>query len=135
MALNKVIIIGRLVRNPEVRYSQMQDGQQMAIARYTLAVDRNGKDKGTDYPSCVAFGKQGEFAEKYLKQGMKIAIEGRLQTGSYEKEGVKHYTTDIVVEKHEFCEGKKESQESEPPAVNGDFVNVPEGIENDLPFK
>jgi single-strand DNA-binding protein len=138
MALNKVIIIGRLVRDPDVRYTQIQSGEQMAIARYSLAVDRVGKDKGTDYPNCVAFGKQGEFAEKYLKKGMKIAIEGRLQTGSYEKDGVKHYTTDIVVERHEFCESKGESQESAPqpaPEVAEGFMNIPEGASDDLPFK
>ena len=105
MALNRVILIGRLTGSPEVRYSNV-NGDQLAIARYTLAVDRKKKDE-TDFIRCVAFGKQGEFAEKYLNKGMKIGVEGRIQTGSYEdKDGKKVYTTDVVVEAHEFCEKK-----------------------------
>lgn len=131
MALNNVVLMGRLTRDPDVRYTTKQDGNQMCIARYSLAVGRVGKDAPTDYISCVAFGKQGEFTEKYLKQGTKIAVCGRIQTGSYEKDGRKIYTTDVVVESQEFAESKKEDA---PPASN-DFVDVPEGIENDLPFR
>jgi len=130
MALNKVILIGRLTRDPDVRYSN-NDGDQLCIARYTLAVDRIKKGE-TDFIGCVAFGKQGEFAEKYLNQGTKIAIEGRIQTGSYtDKDGKKVYTTDVVVEKHEFCESKSD----EPPKSNGEFMNVPKDVGDSLPFK
>lgn len=130
MALNKVILIGRLTRDPDVRYSN-NDGDQLCISRYTLAVDRIKKDEA-DFISCVAFGKQGEFAEKYLKQGTKIAIEGRIQTGSYtDKDGKKVYTTDVVIEKHEFCESKSD----EPPKSNGEFMNVPKDVGDSLPFK
>lgn len=132
--MNKVILLGRLTRDPDVRYSQSQSGENMCIARYTLAVDRRGKDAGADFISCVAFGKNGEFAEKYLKQGTKIAVTGRLQTGSYtNKDGQKVYTTDVVVEEHDFAESKG-SQPAPQPEDNG-FIKVPEGIENDLPFK
>lgn len=132
--MNKWTGIGRLTKNPEVRYTSRQDGTQTCIARFTLAVDRRIKQEGqqnADFISCVAFGKQGEFAEKYLKQGIKIGVCGRIQTGSYtNKDGQKVYTTDVVVEEQEFAESKKEDA---PPASN-DFVNIPEGIENDLPF-
>lgn len=113
--MNKVLAIGRLTRDPEVRWSQ--DGQT-CIARYTLAIDRPKKSDdqnapSADFPSCVAFGKSGEFAEKYLHKGMKIAIEGHLQTGSYTaKEGHKVYTTDIVVDRHFFCESKSDQSGS-----------------------
>ena len=131
--MNKVELIGRLTRDADVRYTQNQNGENMAIARYTLAVDRRGKDAGADFISCVAFGKNAEFAEKYLHQGMKIAVSGRIQTGNYtNKDGQKVYTTDVVVEEQEFCESKKSDQQTEPD--NG-FVKVPEGIENDLPWK
>ena len=103
--MNKVILTGRLTRDPEVRYTNGDN--QMAIARYTLAVDRRGKDKDADFPNCVCFGKAAEFVEKYLKKGTKIAVTGRIQTGSYtNKGGVKVYTTEVVVEDHEFCESK-----------------------------
>lgn len=128
--MNKVILMGRLTRDPDVRYSN-NDGDQLCIARYTLAVDRIKKGE-TDFISCVVFGKQGEFAEKYLNQGTKIAIEGRIQTGSYtNKDGQKVYTTDVVVEKHEFCESKSD----EPPKSNGEFMNVPKDVGDSLPFK
>lgn len=131
--MNKWYGIGRLTKDPEVRYSN-----DMAVARYTLAIDRRGKEKNTDFISCVAFGKQGEFVEKYLKKGMKIAAVGRIQTGSYEKDGKKIYTTDVVVEEHEFCEAKGEAKEAEaepaPPAQEN-FIDIPEGIEETLPFK
>ena len=152
--MNKVILMGRLTRDPDIRYSNSQDGSQMAIARYTIAVDRrfarrNGGDnqQTADFISCVAFGRQGEFAEKYLKQGTKIAVTGRIQTGSYtNKEGQKVFTTEVVVEEQEFAESKNAASGSQggyepqsapsPEAANADaFMNIPEGIENDLPFK
>lgn len=132
MALNKVILIGRLTRDPDVRYSNI-DGDQLCIARYTLAVDRIKRGE-TDFISCVAFGKNGEFAEKYLKKGMKIAVEGRIQTGSYtDKDGKKVYTTDVVIEGHEFCESKGENR---PPSQPKDeYISVPDVAVDDLPFK
>lgn len=129
--MNKVILCGRLTKDPDVRYSQGE--KTMAIARYSLAIDRY-KD-GTDYPSIIAFGKQGEFAEKYLKKGMKILVEGRIQTGSYEKDGKKIYTTDVVVDRHEFVEPKQEySQEPPKPDDNDSFMEIPEGAQDELPF-
>lgn len=111
--MNKVMLIGRLTKDPEVRYSQ--GAEQMAIARYTLAVQRN-KDEA-DFISCVAFGGAGEFAERYLQKGMKIAVVGHIQTGSYEnKDKQRVYTTDVVVESHEFCESKREVEEDPAPA-------------------
>lgn len=135
--MNKWLGIGRLVADPEVRYSQGDN--QTCIARYRIAVDRRYKKDGeqeTDFISCVAFGKNGEFAEKYLHKGMKIGVEGRIQTGSYEKDGVKHYTTDIVVEAHDFCESKGTSSNPAPaPQVDDDgFMNIPDGIDEELPF-
>lgn len=133
--MNKFIGIGRLTADPEVRYSN-KDNEQLAIAKYKIAINRAGKDAGADYISCVAFGKNGEFAEKYLKKGMKIAVVGRVQTGSYtNKDGQKVYTTDIVIESQEFCETKKESAEATPAEAPDGFLDVPDGIENDLPFK
>ena len=134
--MNKSILMGRLTRDPEIKYSQNQD--QMCIARFTLAVDRRGrKTEGqptADFISCVAFGKNGEFVEKYLKQGTKIALTGHIQTGSYtHKDGQKVYTTDVVVDEMEFAESKKES--SSQPSTDNSFVDIPEGIEGDLPFK
>lgn len=132
--MNKVELIGRLTREPDVRYSQA--AEPMAIARYTLAVDRKFKRDGqqtADFISCVAFGKQGEFAEKYLHKGTKIAVIGRIQTGSYNnKDGQKVYTTDVVAEEHEFVESKKEETQPETDA-NG-FVNIPDSIDEELPF-
>lgn len=134
--MNKVFLIGRTTKEPEVRYSTTKDGNQMAIARYTLAIDRRGKDAGTDFISCVAFGKQGEFVEKYIKKGMKIGVAGRIQTGSYEKDGKKVYTTDVVVEEHEFCERRAEANvEEDIPEKAPEFMDIPEGIEAELPFK
>lgn len=127
--MNKVILVGRLTRDPEVRYSQGE--KAMAIARYTLAVDRY--KEGADFPGIIAFGKQAEFAEKYLKQGMKILVEGRIQTGSYEKDGKKIYTTDIVVERHEFVE-KKAANESAGTEAPADFYNVNDAMMDGLPF-
>lgn len=137
--MNKVILMGRLTRDPEVRYSQGENS--MAIARWTLAVDRRFKKQGeqdADFISCVAFGKAAEHAEKYFKQGLKIALTGRIQTGSYtNKEGQKVYTTDIVVEESEFAEAKNTSQGNSqaPSAAGGDgFMNIPEGIDEEIPF-
>ena len=151
--MNKVILMGRLTRDPEVRYSQGESS--LAIARYSLAVDRrfnrNNQDGQTaDFINCVAFGKSGEFAEKYLKKGTKIAVTGRIQTGSYtNKDGQKVYTTEVVVEDQEFAESKNAqggsngfSGGSQAPAFDapsssnaGDgFINVPDGIDEELPF-
>ena len=147
--MNKVILMGRLTRDPEVRYTQGDNA--MAIARYTLAVDRrfnrnNGDDQTADFIGCVAFGRAGEFAEKYFRKGTKIAVTGRIQTGSYtNKDGVKVYTTDIIAEDIEFAESKNSSggdggytggQSSRPaPASAGDgFMNIPDGIDEELPF-
>lgn len=134
--MNKVELIGRLTRDPDVRYSTTKNGEQICIARYTLAIDRKDKDAGADFISCVAFGKSGEFTEKYLKQGMKIGISGRIQTGSYtNKDGNKVYTTDIVVEEQEFCESKSSAPQIPQDASAEGFISIPDGIENDLPFK
>ena len=139
--MNKVFLMGRLTRDPEVRYSQGEE--PIAIARYTLAIDRRARrdvnnDQTADFISCVAFRKNGEFAEKYLRQGTKIAISGRIQTGSYtNKDGIKVYTTEVVVDEQEFAESKKGNNEERPESDNYDegFMNIPEGIENDLTFK
>lgn len=135
--MNKWIGIGRLVADPEVRYSQGQNAT--CVARYRLAVNRKYKREGeqeADFISCVAFGKAGEFAEKYLHKGMKIAVSGKIQTGSYEKDGVKHYTTDIVVEEHDFCEskGSGSGSPSAPQVDSYGFINIPDGYEEELPF-
>ena len=142
--MNKVILLGRLTRDPEVRCSQGESAT--TIARYTLAVDRRFKKEGeatADFIGCVAFGKQAEFAEKYLRQGTKIAISGRIQTGSYtDRNGNKVYTTDIVVEEQEFAESKgtgeqKNTQEPPQPTPKdlGDgFMNIQDGIDEELPF-
>lgn len=145
--MNKVILMGRLTRDPEVRYSQGE--QSMAIARYTLAVDRrfrrDADQQTADFIGCVAFGRQGEFAEKYLRKGTKIAITGRIQTGSYtNKDGQKVYTTDVVVDDQEFAESKASGESSggfvpserpAPSAAAGDgFMNIPDGIDEELPF-
>lgn len=142
--MNKVILMGRLTRDPEVRYSQGQNAN--AVAKYTLAVERKYKREGeasADFINCVAFGKLAEFAEKYLRHGIKIAVSGRIQTGSYtNKDGVKVYTTDVVVEEQEFCESKQnvqQSQNEQParppygPASDG-FVGIPDGIDEETPF-
>lgn len=138
--MNKVILMGRLTRDPEVRYSQGE--RQMAIARYTLAVDRRGSKQGeqsADFINCVAFGKNGELAEKYLHQGTKIVVTGRIQTGSYtNKDGQKVYTTDVVVDEQEFAESKKNTQPAPEPAPAGGyegFMNIPDNVEDEgLPF-
>ena len=135
--MNKVLLIGRLTKDPNVTYTQGQE--PMAIARYNLAVDRaikKDREQTADFISCVAFGKNGEFAEKYLHKGTKIAIDGRIQTGSYtDKEGRKVYTTDIVVEHHEFCESRNASGASgSAPDADG-FVSIPDNVDDEaLPF-
>lgn len=136
--MNKVILIGRLCSDPEVRYSQGEN--PMAVARYRLAVDRKFKREGedtADFVPCVAFGKNGEFAEKYLHKGMKIAICGRIQTGSYtNKDGVKVYTTEVVVEEQEFAESKNQNESySRPIPGDGEYMNIPEGIDEEIPFQ
>ena len=147
--MNKVILMGRLTRDPEVRYSQGEN--PTAIARYTLAVDRrfnrNNDDQSADFIGCVAFGRAGEFAEKYFRKGTKIAVTGRIQTGSYtNKDGVRVYTTDVVVEEQEFAESKNSSagaeggytggssRAPEPSGAGDGFMNIPDGIDEDLPF-
>ncbi len=146
--MNKVILMGRLTRDPDVRYSQ--GDSSMAIARYSLAVDRRfnrGNDENnTDFINIVAFGKAGEFAEKYLHKGTKVLVTGRIQTGSYtNKDGQKVYTTDVVAEDQEFAESKNASGEGgagnsgytrreAPAAADKDFMSIPEGIVESLPF-
>lgn len=138
--MNKVILMGRLTRDPDVRYSQGANGS-MAIARYSLAVPRKFKQDGQpdcDFINCIAFGKLGEFAEKYLKQGIKIAVTGRIQTGSYKnKDGNTVYTTDVVVEEQEFCESKSQSNSQPQPAPSNDnsWMSIPDNLEDTgLPF-
>ena len=159
--MNKVILMGRLTRDPEIRYSQGE--RATAVARYSLAVDRRFKREGepdADFLNCVAFGRQAEFAEKYLKKGTKIALTGRIQTGSYtNRDGVKVYTTDIVVEEQEFAESKAAGERSASGYQNAGayqsqsgsgysegkpqpadapaegFMNIPEGLDDELPFK
>lgn len=155
--MNKVILMGRLTRDPDVRYSQGEN--PTAIARYTLAVDRRFKrdgDQSADFIGCVAFGRSAEFAEKYLRQGTKLVVTGRIQTGSYtNRDGQKVYTTDVVVEDQEFAESKASGQQasanrpndtsvgnnqsvdaagSNPQAGDDGFMNIPDGIDEELPF-
>ena len=146
--MNKVILMGRLTRDPEVRYSQGES--PMAIARYTLAVDRrfnrNNDEQTAEFIGCVAFGRAGEFAEKYFRKGTKVATTGRIQTGSYtNKDGVKVYTTDVVVEDQEFAESKNSNagteggfsggnRAPEPSGAGDGFMNIPDGIDEELPF-
>ena len=154
--MNKVILMGRLTREPDVRYSQNADGST-AVARYTLAVDRRVSRQNSDgqqtadFIGCVAFGKSAEFVEKYLHQGTKVVVTGRIQTGSYtNKDGQKVYTTDVVVEDHEFAESKSAASNNggdysagytpsrpEPTQAAGDgFMNIPDGVDDEgLPFK
>lgn len=149
--MNRVILMGRLTRDPEVRYSQGE--QSMAIAKYTLAVDRRGRrnqssnEQTADFINCVAFKGAGEFAEKYFHQGMRVLVSGRIQTGSYtNKDGIKVYTTDVIVDDQEFADSKNASSgdgngyqpvsRPEPSSAIGDgFMNIPDGVEDDgLPF-
>lgn len=134
--MNSVQLIGRLTRDPEIRYT---DGGA-SIARFGLAVDRRFKQENgadADFINIVSFGKTAEFIEKYFHKGMKIALNGRIQTGSYtDKDGKKVYTTDIVAENVEFCESKGNSANNDAPAPasDGDFMSVPDGIDEELPF-
>ncbi len=150
--MNRVILMGRLTRDPEVRYSQGE--RSMAIARYTLAVDRRGRrgqdggEQTADFINCVAFDRAGEFAEKYFRQGMRVLVSGRLQTGSYvNKDGQKVYTTEVLLDDQEFADGKgagvgssqatgQPQQRPNPSNAIGDgFVNIPDGVEDEgLPF-
>ena len=152
--MNKVVLVGRLTRDPEVRYSQGDSAT--AVARYTVAVDRRFKrdnEPTADFIPCVVFGRSAEFAEKYFRQGMRVSVSGRIQTGSYtNKDGNKVYTTDVVVEEQEFAESKAASdnyaashpQTSSPApapsmpapgAASADgFMNIPDGIDEELPF-
>ena len=129
--MNKVILMGRLTRDPEVRYSAGENA--LAIARYTLAVDRRFRRDGeatADFISCVSFGRTAEFAEKYFRQGLKVLVAGRIQTGSYtNNSGQKVYTTDVIVEEQEFAEGKNSSQQGagqQPPQNYGGQQNAPQ---------
>ena len=146
--MNKVVLMGRLTRDPDVRYSQGET--PLAIARYTLAVDRRFKRNGeqdADFINCVAFGRTAEFAEKYLKQGTKMVVSGRIQTGSYtNRDGVKVYTTEVVIEEQDFAESKAAAAQNssmgvrqpsapQPSAAASDgFMNIPDGLEEELPF-
>ena len=142
--MNKVVLMGRLVRDPEIRYSQGENS--IAIARYTLAVNRRyaNTEQNVDFINCIAFGRLAEVAQKYLKQGSKITLSGRIQTGSYtNKDGIKVYTTDIIVDEQEFAESKSlgKSQENLPSGrpesgniVSDYFISIPEGVEAELPF-
>lgn len=143
--MNRVILCGRLTKQPEIRYSQTVNGS-MAVARYTLAVDRAFKKEGeqaADFINCIAFGKNGEFAEKYLHQGTKIIVEGRWQTSNYtNKDGQKVYTNECAIERHEFCENKSGNNENRPTpsrpesnSVGDGFMSIPDNIEDEgLPF-
>lgn len=134
--MNRFIGKGRLTKDPEVKYSQVQSGEQMAIARYSLAINRRGKKDEADFISCVAFGKSGEFAEKYLRKGQEVLITGRIQTGSYtNKDGQKVYTTDVVVEEHEFCGSKADNPQPAPASAPNSNIEIPADIMDNLPFK
>ena len=134
--MNKVMLTGRLTKDPNVRYSAGEN--QMCIARFTLAVNRRGKkdaEQKADFPSCVAFGKVGEIVEKYFKKGMKADISGHIQTGSYKKDnGDTVYTTDIVVDDIEFGESKNAQGETKTETPDDDFMSVPDDIDAQLPF-
>ena len=156
--MNKAVLMGRLTRDPDIRYTQADP--PLAVARFTLAVDRrfrrnqgdSSEEQTADFISCVAFGKQGEFVEKYAHKGTKFCITGRIQTGSYtNKEGQKVYTTDVVVEEIEFAESKNaqggssggagsagynagQSSQSAPSGADDDFMNIPDEIDEELPF-
>lgn len=136
--MNKVILMGRLVRDPDIRYSQGEN--TTTIARFTLAVDRRfkreGEEQTADFINCVAFGKTAEVVEKYLAQGRKIVVEGRWQTGSYtNKDGVKVYTNDCYVENLEFAESKNNDGPANRPEPSNAYVNIPQDVdEGDLPF-
>ena len=132
--MNKVILLGRLTKDADVRYSQ---GSTTAVARFSLAVDRkyNKEEQSADFINCVAFGKTAEFLEKYGRKGTKFALEGRIQTGSYtDKNGNKVYTTDVVEEQMEFAERKGNNEPAEPQPSNNEWLSVPDGLQEELPF-
>lgn len=159
--MNKVILMGRLTRDPDIRYSQGE--RSMAIARYTLAVDRRGRrqqdgndqQQTADFINCVAFDRAAEFAEKYFRQGMRVLVSGRIQTGSYtNKDGQKVYTTDVIIEDQEFADSKgaaapagdmmghgygygyqqPASRPTPQSAIGDGFMNIPDGVDEELPF-
>ena len=135
--MNKVMLIGRLTRDPDVRYTQSAESK--AVAKYTLAVDRRFKDangeRQADFSSCTAFGKAAEFVKNYLRKGTKIAVTGHIQTGSYEKDGVKHYTTDVIIEEQEFCESKRPDGQTQAAAQPADeWMNISDAEAEQIPF-
>ena len=142
--MNKVILMGRLTRDPVIRYSNSEN--PIAVANYTLAVDRKykrqGDDQTADFIRCVAFGKNAEFAERYLRQGTKITASGRIQTGSYtDKEGKRIFTTNVIIEEQEFAESKRVAEHNanagyaaSAQAASDGFIKIPEGLEEELPF-
>lgn len=133
--MNNCIFVGRLARDPEIRYTEGET--PLMVARYTLAVDRESRNNGqqaADFLNFVAFGKTAEFVEKYLKKGIKIAVTSRAQSGSYtKKDGTKVYYTEFLAQKHEFVESKKDSNQEEPPESDG-FMSIPDGVDEELPF-
>lgn len=134
--MNKVILMGRLTKDPEVRYSQGNNA--MAIGKFSIAVDRRLKREGqpeADFFNCTAFGKLGEFVEKYLKKGTKITMIGQIQNNDYtDNAGTKHYAVQIIAEEIEFAEKKSEGGSSAPVTDQDGFMNIPEGIDEELPF-
>ena len=138
--MNKAVLVGRLTRDPEVRYSQGENAT--AVARYTVAVERRFKREGeptADFIPCVVFGRSAEFAEKYFRQGMRVSVSGRIQTGSYtNKDGVRVYTTEVIVEEQEFAESRTEqearAQIPDEITPRDGFMNIPDGIDEELPF-
>lgn len=129
--MNKAILIGRLTDDPATRYSK----DNMAISKYILAVDKFGKDKGANFIGCTAFGKAAEFAESYFHKGMKVAVEGSIETGSYkDQDGKTVYTTTVIVNNQEFCEKKNTTEEPAKTEVPTDFMEIPDGLESELPF-
>lgn len=145
--MNKVILLGRLVRDPETRYGDANDS--MAVCRYTLAVDKKFKKDGeatADFINCISFGKIAEFAEKYFTKGLRVAVSGRIQTGSYtNRDGQKVYTTDVVVEEHEIAQSRSEANEQQESnkqpekspfgeSKDDGFMKIPDGIDDELPF-
>ena len=137
--MNRVILMGRLTKNPEIKYAGKEN--DMAVARYTLAVNRRYKREGeqeADFISCVTFGKSAEFAQKYLRKGIRIVVSGRISTGNYkDKDGKTIYTTDVIVEEHEFAQNKESNPSSETEKEAGNdsdgFMNVPD--EEEIPFQ
>ena len=126
--MNSVVLVGRLTKDVDLRYTN----NQTAVGRFSLAVDRFGKDNGADFINCVAFDKKAEVLTKYTHKGSKIAVIGRIQTGSYEKDGRKVYTTDVIVNEIEFCESRKEEPKEETPS--DEFMDIPDDVDSKLPF-